>query len=65
MESRVSTGFLPHVTGEAAFAILVLASLRHESDSPMVSQPYMTLGTAAVRAMRVVLTPMRLRIVYR
>ena len=58
---RVSTEFLPHVAGDAAFAILVLASLRHESESPMVSQPYMTLGTAAVRVMRVVLTPIRLR----
>ena len=56
MASSASTGFLPHATGEAAFAILVLASLRHESDSPMTSQPYMMAGTAAVRAMSVVLT---------
>ena len=61
---KVRMGFLPQETGEAAFAIFVLASLRQESESPMVSHPYITDGTAAVRAMSVVLTPMRLSALY-
>ena len=40
-----------------AMAILNLALCKQESDTPTVSHPYRTAGTAAVRAMSVVLTP--------
>ena len=58
---RVRVGFLPPAAGDAALAILVPASCKHESDRPMVSQPYMIAGTPALLAMTAVLTPSWLR----
>ena len=61
---KVSTEFFPAAAGDAACTILDLASPRQESETPMVSQPYMIAMTPAVRAMRAELTPSSLSASY-
>ena len=56
--------FLPPALGVAALATLHLTSLRQESDTPMVSHPYMMAGTLAVLTISAAFAPTSLRALY-